>query len=116
MSTRTTSNDAVGAASTQVSLGEVLDDFDVEEPAEKTEPEIDPSVDLTTEVCVGKGRDHYHVIRIKMPDGGVVSACPHKKHEVITLKEAIESEATPCGVCEPIDWRADTDANATEGQ
>jgi hypothetical protein len=69
MSIKMSKQDARSMASTQVSRGEVLDDFDVEELVE--EPEIDPSVDLTLKVGVA------------------------------------EDGCLPCGVCEPVDWRAD---------
>lgn len=113
MTTTATHNDATDMASTQGTLSEYLSISVEAEEAPDEEPAIDPSVDLDIEVCVGKGRDHYHMIRVQTPDGAVVSACPHKNHEVISLKEAIEANATPCGVCEPIDWRANTDATGT---
>jgi hypothetical protein len=116
MTTKVSHNDAAGTASTQVSLGEVLSDFDVEEPAEEPddETEIDPTVDLSIKVGVGEEKDHYHLMWT-VGDDEIISACPHHDLQIISLKEAAEEGSQPCEVCNPIDWRLDEENTTEEG-
>lgn len=109
MSTVTTHRNASGTASVQVSLVEFFNASD--ECAEELNetPAIDPTVDLNTDVCVGKNGDRYHSIRLITPEGTVVSMCPHHHHGTITLREAAALWCLPCEVCKPVDWRAKTE-------
>jgi hypothetical protein len=89
----------------QVSLAEFFNASDESGEELYETPQIDPTVDLNINVCVGKNGDRYHSIRL-VADGTVVSQCPHHHYGTITLREAAALWSIPCEVCEPVDWRA----------
>lgn len=109
MTTTATHRDATSLASTQASLIEYLD-ASANDGEDTDEPTIDPSVNLDRRVCTGKEGSRYHAIRT-IEDGTVVSMCPHHQYRgTITLREAVALELDPCNVCNPIDWRAEPEA------
>jgi hypothetical protein len=57
-------------------------------------------------VYISKHGTHYHDVR-----AGSVPACPHIDGEKTTLRVAAKNDNKPCPICDPPEWKAETEGD-----